>query len=271
MNDIQQKLYDLKSYFLDCGKVAVAYSGGVDSTFLLWTAYEVLKDQAIAITAKPASFPEWELKESIYFTKENRIQHIIVEFDEFLIEGFAENPENRCYLCKKALFLKLISAANKAGTTCIIDGSNLDDEGDYRPGLQAIAELRIDSPLRRLKFTKEDIRKLSKEAGLPTWQKPSFACLATRFVYGETITKEKLKMTEKAEQFLREQGFTQIRVRVHGNLARIELLPLEADRIITPELRRLVHDQLKEFGFQYVTLDLQGYRTGSMNEGVTSF
>ena len=204
-------------------------------------------------------------READEFCKREGIRHVVVESDELSIEGFSENPPNRCYLCKRSLFTKMLRAAEELGVHCLVEGSNVDDGGDYRPGMAAVAELGIQSPLREAGLTKEEIRALSKELGLPTWNKPSFACLSTRFVYGERITEEKLTMVDKAEQRLYDLGFHQVRVRIHGNLARIEVDRAEFGRIVQPEIAGALHAYLRELGFVYVTLDLGGYETGSMN------
>ena len=261
-----QKYDELKKMLKDFRNVAVAFSSGVDSTFLLYAAKEALGDQVIAVSAKSCSFPERELNEAKTFCKKHQIRQIIFESEELEIEGFSSNPKNRCYLCKHELFEKMIKIAEAEEITTIVEGSNLDDNGDYRPGLQAVAELGIKSPLRSLDFTKEDIRALSRHLGLPTWEKQSFACLSSRFVYGETITKEKLAMVDKAEQLLLDLGFHQVRVRIHGTMARIEILPEEFSKLISEEIREQITTSFKSFGFTYVSMDLTGYRTGSMNE-----
>lgn len=266
MVNTQEKLLQLKDYLKSLGSVAVAFSSGVDSTFLLKVAQEVLGDQVMAVTARSCSFPQRELSEAESFAKAHQIKHVIVESEELSIDGFSQNPPNRCYLCKTELFTKIKALAAEKGFAEVVEGSNMDDLGDYRPGLEAIKELGIKSPLRQAGLYKEEIRLLSKELGLPTWEKPSFACLASRFPYGEEITPEKLEMVDRAEQFLLDLGFRQVRVRHHGTLARIEVEEAELERMLQAETRKQVHESLKQVGFTYVTMDLMGYRTGSMNE-----
>ena len=258
------KFDKLTDYLKTLESIAVAFSGGVDSTFLLKAAQIALGDKVIAVTARSCSFPERELNEAIAFCKSEGIKHYIVDSEELDIDGFSDNPPNRCYLCKRELFEKIIKIAQKENIKNIVEGSNLDDNVDYRPGLQAVSELGIKSPLRAVGLNKEEIRSLSKELGLPTWNKQSFACLSSRFVYGETISREKLSMVDKAEQLLLDFGFHQVRVRIHNNVARIEIEPAEFEKLI--ENRLVITEKLKSYGFQYVTLDLLGYRTGSMNE-----
>ena len=264
--DRLKKYDDLKKMLKDFGSAAVAFSSGVDSTFLLYAAKEALGDKAFAITAQSCSFPKRERDEAKEFCSSLGIRQVGFESDELNIEGFSQNPPNRCYLCKRELFGKMMEIAESEGAAVVVEGSNLDDEGDYRPGLQAIKELGILSPLRSIGFTKDDIRALSRHLNLPTWDKQSFACLSTRFVYGETITKEKLGMVDKAEQLLLDLGFHQVRVRIHGTMARIEVLPEEFEKLISEEIRTKITSSLKSFGFTYVSMDLTGYRTGSMNE-----
>ena len=265
----QEKYENLKNYLKELGSVAVAFSGGVDSTFLLKTAHDVLGDTCIAVTATSCSFPKRELDEAKAFCEKEGIRHLICESEELAIEGFAQNPKNRCYLCKKELFTKMGELAKAQGVAAIVEGSNMDDNGDYRPGLLAIKELGVKSPLRHSELYKDDIRAISHELGLPTWKKQSFACLSSRFPYGETITEEKLGMVDKAEQLLLDLGFTQVRVRIHGTIARIEISPGEFPKLLEKENREKIYAEFKSYGFTYVTMDLMGYRTGSMNETLT--
>lgn len=257
------KLDDLKKYLRGLESVAVAFSGGVDSTFLLKVAHEVLGDKVLALTAKSCFVPRSELNSAKKFCADNGIRQKIFAADVLNIAGVKENPADRCYLCKRALFENFLRLAEDK---ILIEGSNMDDVSDYRPGMRALAELKIKSPLREVGLSKSEIRALSRELKLPTWDKPSMACLASRIPYGETLTLEKLSRVEAAEEFLSGKGFKQLRVRVHGKISRIEVLPEDFPRLIA--LREEISARLKDLGFNYVTLDLQGYRVGSMNESL---
>jgi uncharacterized protein len=260
------RLCRLKALIEEYGSVAVAYSGGVDSTFLLKVAHDVLGDRCISVTVRSCIFPKRELSEAMAFCREERIRQVMVDVDELTIGGFADNPPDRCYICKRGLFEIILQTVASEGVAVVCEGSNVDDLGDYRPGLKAVSELGIQSPLRICGFTKSEIRALSAELGLPTFDKPSFACLASRFPYGQKITSKKLDMVEQAEDFLRDAGFRQVRVRIHGDMARIEVDP---DSIAAAlEMRERIALRLKGLGFAYVALDLQGYRTGSLNEPI---
>ncbi|ADY56655.1 Conserved hypothetical protein CHP00268 [Syntrophobotulus glycolicus DSM 8271] len=269
MNSLE-KLERLKAILINLDGLAIAFSGGVDSSFLLKVAHEVLGEKVIAVTARSCSFPERELNEAVGFARKYGIKHLIVDSEELDIEGFAENPRNRCYMCKKELFSKIITIADEYQLMNIAEGSNLDDLGDYRPGMQAIEELGVLSPLREASLTKEEIRELSLRLGLKTWDKPSFACLASRFPYGEKITLEKLVMVDRAEQYLLDKGIRQVRVRHHGDVARIETGEDGWEKLMKPDLRTEVYAEFRTIGFVYVALDLIGYRTGSMNESMAS-
>lgn len=267
-DDLEQKYKQLINRIASAEKVAIAFSGGVDSVFLLYAAKEALGNQVLALTVSLRAMPGRELQEAKDFCRQNGIRHRIERVDEFSIPGFAENPPDRCYLCKKILFQKMLEAAGAEGFPVLMEGSNLDDQGDYRPGLRALRELQIQSPLKDGSFTKAEIREMSRRLLLSTWSKPSMACLASRFVYGEQITPEKMTMVEKAEEYLTELGFVQRRVRMHGGLARIELLPEDIPSIMEAGKYRQIQERLAGLGFSYVTLDLKGFESGSMNRSL---
>lgn len=262
----EEKLEILKKNLEELESVVVAYSGGVDSTFLLKVAHDVLGDNAIAVTARSSTYPEREFNEAREYIKKIGAKHIVIVSEELDIEGFSKNPSNRCYYCKKELFTKIKNIAKENNINAVLDGANYDDIGDYRPGMIAARELEVRSPLKEAGFTKNDIREISKKMNIPTWNKPSFACLSSRVPYGQEITQSKLSMIEKAEQLLLDLGFRQIRVRHHGDIARIEVSPEERMKFFDTSVMDKVAKELKGYGFKYVTLDLLGYRTGSMNE-----
>lgn len=269
MMNLQKKYENLKALLLQLESAAIAFSGGVDSTFLLKVAHDVLGDNVIAVTARSSTYPEREFHGAKAYAEGIGVKHIIIISEELEIEGFSQNPVNRCYYCKRELFSKIRDVADQHGLKHVLDGSNFDDLGDYRPGMEAAKELHVISPLKEAGFTKNDIRTLSKQMNIPTWNKPSFACLSSRFPYGHEITEEKLKMVEAAEQILLDMGFRQVRVRHHGEIARIEVGPEEREKFFDLPLMDFVGQSFKKLGFAYVTLDLAGYRTGSMNEGLS--
>lgn len=265
MRNLETKYAKLIENLQKLDKVLVAFSGGVDSTLLLYAAKEALGKNVLAVTAFSPLIPERDVRESAEFCQQLGIGQIGFTFNPMSVPEFAENQPHRCYICKKNLFTSFLHLAKENGAV-LCEGSNLDDLHDYRPGLKALAELKVHSPLREEQLTKAEIRCLSKKFALPTWDKPSFACLASRFAYGEKITIEKLKAVDRAEQLLFTLGFKQFRVRVHGELARIEVLPEHLALAATVPIRREIYCKFQEYGFRYVTLDLLGYRTGSMNE-----
>jgi uncharacterized protein len=267
--DVEEKLSKLKAIVSELESVVVAFSGGVDSTLVTKVCYDVLRDNSMAVTARSETYPDFEFKEAQKLAKEIGIKHLVIDTSELAIEGFANNPPERCYFCKTELFGKLKDIAKEQGFLNVADGANLDDTQEFRPGLQASRELNVRSPLKEAGMTKKDIREVSKMLKLPNWDKPAYACLSSRFPYGQSITEEKLSMVSEAEKYLRGLGLVQFRVRHHETIARIEVLPDDINILTNSPAREELTAKFKDIGFTYVTLDLAGYRSGSMNEVLT--
>ncbi|MDD5428677.1 MAG: ATP-dependent sacrificial sulfur transferase LarE [Candidatus Omnitrophica bacterium] len=262
---MDQKIKRLNNILKSFKRVVIAYSGGLDSTFLLKAAVDALgRENVLAVTARSETYPVSEYRDAVKAAKSIGADHIVVDTDELNIKNFRENPVNRCYYCKKELFKKLIAISNRRRMAYVLDGTNYDDLKDIRHGTKAAIELGIERPLLKAKITKKDIRKFSKILGLPTWDKPSFACLASRFPFNSAIDKEGLKKVDEAESYLRKIGFKQVRVRIHGDIARLEILPADFSKAV--KLRDKITSKLRSLGFVYIALDLAGYRTGSMHE-----
>ena len=264
--DTQKKLEKLRENVKSLESVVVAFSGGVDSSLVAKVCYDVLGNKAIAVTARSETYPDYEYEEAKKIAKEIGITHITIDTSELGIKGFADNPPNRCYFCKSELFGKLKEIAREKGYKNVADGANYDDTNEYRPGADAAKELAVRSPLKECGLRKADIREISKHLKLSNWDKSSYACMSSRFPYGESITEEKLAIVSEAEKYLRCIGLKQFRVRHHDTIARIEVLPEDIPMLLQNGRRTELVKKLKEIGYKYVTIDMEGYRSGSMNE-----
>jgi len=265
-NSTLAKYEKLKALLQRMEKVLIAFSGGVDSTFLLRVAHEILQDDVLAVIGSSDIYHQREKGEALNLAQEMGVRCLVIETNELDNPNFAENTPQRCYYCKKELFSRLKKIAEDESIPYVLDGSNSEDSQDFRPGLQAAAELEVRSPLKEVGLKKEEIRVLSKRLGLSTWNKPAFSCLSSRFPYYSKIESKSLKQVDRAEEYLRNLGFTQFRVRHYQQMARIEIRPDEFSKIIKPAIRNKIIKTFKKLGYIYVNLDLEGYRSGSMNE-----
>ncbi len=267
---LDSKLDRLKTIFTSFDDVIVAFSGGVDSTFVLKVAQDTIGDRVLALTTTSPTMPDQDRISALEMAQQIGARHLVIESNELEIPGYAQNPLNRCYLCKHNLFTVCEAKARELGIKTIVDGLNLDDLHDYRPGIKAASEMSVRHPLVEAELTKAEVRELSRALRLPTWDRPASPCLSSRFPYGTTITEEGLRKVEQGEQLLHALGFKVARVRYHGDVARLEVEASEIVRLLEPSTRDLLDSELKKIGFRFVTVDLKGFRSGSLNEGIAT-